>query len=352
MGRCTIAAATREPSCFPSLHLYPFIYVNLYSIYKYIKINKYLLATLLITPTIRLQKHPNHPQAQTLTLTLTLTLIIQTIHRYKPGDRIAMRLGSCRENVVTQLAAAIAGYSVVTVKTGEALGAAVDTLACRGVVVDAADAMHAATSAAHHPPIVVANDAGLEVPGAVSFGELDNSTGTSLAELGAYECAQSQDHEEFAFYNASKPTSLASLIVQGESTAAELSLTADDRICLPITLNHSMGMGFGVLAALSSGASIVLPSPTPDADLTVAAVRDEDCTILFADSHTLKNLPADSVASDQPSLRGGIIKVGSGEAFGVGSPRVWAGVRLTTVGKPAAASGTHGHGHGHSHSSK
>ena len=37
-----------------------------------------------------------------------------------------------------------AGYSVATVKTGDALGDAVDTFSCRGVVVDAAEAMHAA----------------------------------------------------------------------------------------------------------------------------------------------------------------------------------------------------------------
>ena len=40
---------------------------------------------------------------------------------YNPGDTLAMCLNSCAENVITQLAASIAGYSVATVKTADAL---------------------------------------------------------------------------------------------------------------------------------------------------------------------------------------------------------------------------------------
>ena len=258
-----------------------------------------------------------------------------------------MCLGSCKDNVVTQLAAGIAGYSVATVKTPEALGAAMDDLACRGCIVDASGAKHAGSAAVHHPPIVANDVGGVEVPCAIPFAELTGAAGSGDEEvlLVPFE----QEHAAFAYYNTTNPTSLAALVAQGQATAAELALSSDDRVCLPITLNHSMGFGFGVLAALSAGASIVLPAPAPDAAATVAAVRDEDCTILFADSHTLKHLPSESVPADQPSLRGGIIKIGSGEAFGLDTPRVWAGVELTTVGKPASASAA---GHGHSHSSK
>ena len=68
----------------------------------------------------------------------------------------------------------------------------------------------------------------------------------------------------------------AHMCVRNPAVAKKLlMLVAPNGLCR--TLNHSMGMGFGVMAALSSGASLVLPAPAPDADLTVAAIRDEQC---------------------------------------------------------------------------
>jgi acyl-CoA synthetase (AMP-forming)/AMP-acid ligase II len=135
------------------------------------------------------------------------------------------------------------------------------------------------------------------------------------------------------YYNSDRATPEATLLAQGAAAAQELRLTSADRLCVPVTLNHSMGFGFGCLAAWHAGAALVLPSPTPDAAATLAAVRDERCSILLADSHTLKAL-SDVQREQVPSLRGGLSKVGSGEAFGLGEPRVFAGVALVTVGKP------------------
>jgi hypothetical protein len=36
------------------------------------------------------------------------------------------------------------------------------------------------------------------------------------------------------------------------------------------------------------------------------------------------------------AFRGGLTKIGSGDAIGLDALRTWAGVPLTTVGKPAA----------------
>ena len=71
---------------------------------------------------------------------------------------------------------------------------------------------------------------------------------------------------------------LATLWSQGEAVREELSLTPRDQICVPVTLNHAMGMGFGIMAALGAGASVVLPSPAPDAESTLAALRSEGRT--------------------------------------------------------------------------
>lgn len=43
-----------------------------------------------------------------------------------------------------------------------------------------------------------------------------------------------EEHAEFAFYNSSKATALSTLLAQGEACAAELKLTSDDVVCLPV----------------------------------------------------------------------------------------------------------------------
>ena len=79
---------------------------------------------------------------------------------------------------------------------------------------------------------------------------------------------------------------------------------------------------------------------------TAAALETYGGTILLADSHTLKALEEEEAPASSghqqgpssfvapPSLRGGFVKVGSGEALGAAPPREWSGVPLTTVGKP------------------
>ena len=89
-------------------------------------------------------------------------------------------------------------------------------------------------------------------------------------------------------------------------------------------------------------ATLLLPSPTPSAAHTAAALEAHAATVLLADTHTLKALNAadddDDGGGFKPpsSLRGGFVKVGSGEALGAGPPVDWSGVPLTTVGKMPA----------------
>ena len=89
------------------------------------------------------------------------------------------------------------------------------------------------------------------------------------------------------------------------------------------------------ISRFSCGASLVLPSATPCADATLRALRD-GCTVLYADAHTLRALLEENVHSHEvPALRGGLCKIGSGEAIGLGEPREFAGCSLATIGKPA-----------------
>jgi len=174
----------------------------------------------------------------------------------------------------------------------------------------------------------------------------DDSTGGGSAGGGPWSAPNPKVRESsapFAFYNSSvdsfdlaKGVSVDDLQRQGKAVVDELQLNEADALVVPITLNHSMGMGFGVMAALESGASIILPSPTPDAAETLDALISYEATVLYADSHTLEALQwmARPGQLELPNLRGGLLKIGSGEALGAEPAVEWLGVGLTTVGKP------------------
>ena len=57
--------------------------------------------------------------------------------------------------------------------------------------------------------------------------------------------------------------------------------THEDRICIPVPFYHCFGMVMGNLAALTHGATMVIPAPGFDPALTLAAVAQERCTSLY-----------------------------------------------------------------------
>jgi fatty-acyl-CoA synthase len=63
-------------------------------------------------------------------------------------------------------------------------------------------------------------------------------------------------------------------------TAQAIRLTERDRVCIPVPLYHCFGMVLGVLACVASGAAMVFPAPTFDAEATLRAVAAQGCTAL------------------------------------------------------------------------
>ncbi len=60
-----------------------------------------------------------------------------------------------------------------------------------------------------------------------------------------------------------------------------LGYEESDRVCIPVPLYHCFGMVIGNLACTSSGACIVYPAETFDAEATLNACQDERCTSLY-----------------------------------------------------------------------
>ncbi|WP_151526411.1 AMP-binding protein [Serinicoccus kebangsaanensis] len=57
--------------------------------------------------------------------------------------------------------------------------------------------------------------------------------------------------------------------------------TERDVICIPVPFYHCFGMVMGNLAAITHGASMVIPGPGFDPAATLRAVREEQCTSLY-----------------------------------------------------------------------
>jgi len=166
-----------------------------------------------------------------------------------------------------------------------------------------------------------------------------------LIQNGLLEYTDSEEdwegQENHGFYNTTTPYTNQQALRHGQETMEQLDMTENDIVCVSITLCHAFGMGSSVCAALQSGAAIALPSvggiqgcgvTSQRAAATLDVLQSEQCTLLMADTHTLKAMPVSDPTMTPLSLRGGVCKIGSGSAF-LKETRRYAGVKLKTVGK-------------------
>ncbi|MGB5164426.1 MAG: AMP-binding protein [Woeseiaceae bacterium] len=70
------------------------------------------------------------------------------------------------------------------------------------------------------------------------------------------------------------------ILNNGRLCGLSMSLAPDDVLCIPVPLYHCFGMVIGVLAAVTSGATMVFPGASFDPAETLAAVEAEKCTAL------------------------------------------------------------------------
>eukprot|EP01045_Picozoa_sp_COSAG04_P028263 COSAG04_NODE_4343_length_2147_cov_5.434082_1_plen_256_part_00 len=249
-------------------------------------------------------------------------------------------LPSVAENILVQLAAGMSDVRVATIKDADGI-AGLEPLECKGIITTLENHLgsgKAAPSTAIVPPIVTGTEKVtgdfLRFPELLAMGGNGAPAPAVAGEQTELVVDDSAAQRPQYFYNSLKGASQAALLEVGYAAAAELELSAADSVCLPITLSHSFGFGSGVLAAFGSGASLVLPAPTPSAEGTLQAL-EEGCTVLYADTHTLKALMALEIENSIPaSFRSGLVKVGSGDGIGLGEARVWEGRDLITVGNP------------------
>ena len=68
------------------------------------------------------------------------------------------------------------------------------------------------------------------------------------------------------------------ILNNGWNSAQGMQLTERDKLCIPVPLYHCFGMVLGVLACVTSGATMVFPGEAFDAESTLATVEEERCT--------------------------------------------------------------------------
>lgn len=240
---------------------------------------------------------------------------------------VASDLSNCAENLMLQLAVSHIGASFATAKDEAALAAKVGEVHL-AVIDHPGSALSSVAQSLSLPPVLLHDAAGQDK--LMSFEELAGHSED-------VEDAAASPDGLFANYNGSKMTQ-AEAARLGSAAASALNGTADDITCVSITLCHAFGMGSGVGSALHGGGAVVLPAadgirgcgdPKQRAEVTAEVLRQTGATLLFADTHIIKQMPAEGGAA---ALRAGLVKVSSGtDIFDTGLE--YGGVKLSSIGK-------------------
>jgi fatty-acyl-CoA synthase len=67
----------------------------------------------------------------------------------------------------------------------------------------------------------------------------------------------------------------------GYVTTELIRFTAEDRLCIPVPFYHCFGMVMGNLGCSTHGATMVIPAPGFDPELTLRAIAEEQCTGVY-----------------------------------------------------------------------
>lgn len=128
-----------------------------------------------------------------------------------------------------------------------------------------------------------------DVPGTLTWDELIRSgDGISADELAARQATLQFDDPINIQYTSGttgfpKGATLShhSILNNGFFTGETLRLTAADRICIPVPFYHCFGMVLGNLAAVTHGATMVIPSLVFDPGEALETAAEERCTAMY-----------------------------------------------------------------------
>lgn len=293
---------------------------------------------------------------------LSLSRELQRERGVGAGSLVFTNLPNVAEGILLQLACSRLGAIVVTAKDANQLA----TIVSSNSLTSSNSSIGAVQCAVVAPPpattqVDAANlwvyEHTFSTPHIVAGSEEMNSMLDSLTH--DKETTDLADEEEngatnidvqdtpLAYFGTSKALTQNEIWHQGQEMVDLLSMTQSDRVCVSISLYHAFGIGSACSAAFQSGSAIVLPAvgglqgcgvPSQRATVTLQTMVSEQCTLLFADTHTLRALHEEPLCTElnqsnlSNHLRGGVCKTGSGSEI-LSETVDLAGVRLATLGK-------------------
>ena len=250
---------------------------------------------------------------------------------YETNDVLVSDLPNITENLILQIACNRLGVHYATTKNLESM--AKNFTKIKGAVSATSEGFLAETNL---PLPYLGGDFLLDL--------VNNNNGGALDDFQLETFDNTNDPNAgsniHAFYNSSTGYTNDMAIQQGEQAAEELVIVEQDKVCISITLCHPFGIGSAVTSTMLRGAAIVLPAvggiqgcgvPSERAEATFEVLENEKCTLLFADTHTLKALP--DHPERLPALRGGVCKIGSGSDFLPNETLKYGGVTIKCIGK-------------------
>jgi fatty-acyl-CoA synthase len=227
-----------------------------------------------------------------------------------PGDRVGVWAPNCAEWVLTQFATAKAGLILVTVNPAYRLSEVEYTLNKVGVKAlicadrfkssdytgmievlapEISDSECGQLSAARLPALkTVIKIGGAARRGWLEFDEVParatSASRAAVANNAARLAANDPINIQFTSGTTGLPKgatlSHRNILNNGYFTGLRMSLTAEDRLCIPVPLYHCFGMVLSNLACVAHGAAMVYPSAGFDPLAVLETVAAEGCTAL------------------------------------------------------------------------
>ncbi len=256
-----------------------------------------------------------------------------------PGDRVGVWAPNMAEWVVLQFATAKAGLILVNINPAYRLSElefalhqvgvkalvmvpdfkSSDYVAMLGALMpELADAKRGALACERVPTLRWIITLGDEPkPGTLSYAEM-KALATSATRARARELALELQFDDpiniqFTSGTTGRPKAATlthhNIVNNAWFTGAQMKLTPQDRMCIPVPMYHCFGMVLGTLCCVAHGATIVFASAGFDAEATMETVEKERCTALHG-VPTMFIAELDTpgfVDRDLTSLRTGII---------------------------------------------
>ncbi len=229
----------------------------------------------------------------------------------RPGERIGIWSPNNAEWVITQFAAAKAGFVLVNVNPAyrlHELDYALNKVGCRALVTATAfkSSDYAAMLFSLMPELAACAPGSLQaarvptlekiiqigahsIPGSFSFDAVAAMGGAAelatLRELGQKLQFDDAINIQFTSGTTGSPKGATlthhNILNNGYFTAEGMRLTEQDRLCIPVPLYHCFGMVMGVLGCVTHGAAMVFPGEGFDPLAVLQTVAEERCTALY-----------------------------------------------------------------------